>query len=193
MEFNGLMLLAAIWFLLSLIGKATQRKPPPGQRPKPREPMRPRPLPGAPDATQMKGSRLELVLRELQRSLEEAAAVPAPTQLPPEVQYEDSRSLEQEPEIVSLEEGADRRSEEGAHREARRRVDQDDDAAEIETRRIQAAAARYSAGAPGRRIVQETGIKQEPADHTATRGYTAKQLRDAVVWREILGPPVSER
>ena len=37
---------------------------------------------------------------------------------------------------------------------------------------------------------------QEPnpaADKTATRGYTARQLRDAVVWREILGPPVSLR
>jgi hypothetical protein len=72
-------------------------------------------------------------------------------------------------------------------------VDQDDDAAEIETRRIQAAAARDSARVPGRRVIQETGIKQEAADHTAARGYTTKQLRDAVVWREILGPPVSLR
>ena len=36
-------------------------------------------------------------------------------------------------------------------------------------------------------------IRQEPADTTATRGYTVRQLRDAVVWREILGPPVSLR
>ncbi len=36
-------------------------------------------------------------------------------------------------------------------------------------------------------------IRQEPADKTATKGYTARQLRDAVVWREILGPPVSLR
>ena len=33
----------------------------------------------------------------------------------------------------------------------------------------------------------------KPADKTATRGYTLQQLRKAVVWREILGPPVSMR
>jgi hypothetical protein len=192
-EFNGLILLAALWFLLSLIGKATQRKPQQGQPPRPREPMRPRALPTGQDATQQEGSRLELVLRELQRSLEDAAGVPAPTRLPPEQAYDESLTLEQEPEIISLEEEVHRRPEEGAHREARRRVDQDDDAAEIETRRIQAAAARDSARVPGRRVIQETGIKQEAADHTAAPGYTTKQLRDAVVWREILGPPVSLR
>jgi hypothetical protein len=183
MGLDGLLVLAALWFLLSLITKAgkTQSRPrPPGQAP-----VEPRSLPATLDPTQQEGSRLELVLRELQRSLEEAAGVPAPRPAPPEVQYQEEQSLEAEPEIISLEEGV--------HREARRRVDQDDDAAEIEARRIQAAAARYSAETSARRIIQETEIKQQPADHTATRGYTAKQLRDAVVWREILGPPVSER
>jgi hypothetical protein len=155
-------------------------------------------LPTSLDATQQEGSRLELVLRELQRSLEDAAGVPAPVRLPPEQPYpeqpyDESRSLEREPEIISLEEEGHRRPEEGAHREARRRVDQDDDAAEIETRRIQAAAARYSTRSQVARIVEETPVRQEPADHTATGGYTTKQLRDAVVWREILGPPVSLR
>jgi hypothetical protein len=184
MEFNGLILLAALWFLLSLIGKA-QRKPQQGQRPGPREPMRPRPLPTGLDATQQEGSRLELVLRELQRSLEQGslpdwAEEPAPTEhtLGPE-------SLEAEPEVRSLE-GEVRR-------EARRRVDQDDDAADIEARRIQAAAARDTGSARRARAAVDERIRQEPADHTAVRTYTSQQLRDAVVWREILGPPASLR
>ncbi|MBA3344021.1 MAG: hypothetical protein H0T44_01770, partial [Gemmatimonadales bacterium] len=39
----------------------------------------------------------------------------------------------------------------------------------------------------------DSRIRQEPADHTAVRRYSAQQMRDAFVWREILGPPVSER
>jgi hypothetical protein len=189
MELDGLLILAAVWFLLNLITKA-KSKPAPGPRPPVHTPVEPRSLPSAPDPTQQEGSRLELVLRELQRSLEEAAGVPDRTPLPSEQQYEkeqyeEQQSLEAEPEIISLEGEV--------HREARRRVDQDDDAAEIEDRRFKAAEARYSARSQASRIIEETQIKQEPADHTATRGYSAKQLRDAVVWREILGPPVSER
>jgi hypothetical protein len=183
MGFEGLLALAALWFLLNLITKAGKTQSRPG--PPTRTPAQPRSLPSSLDPTQQEGSRLELVLRELQRSLEEAAGVPAPQPAPPEVQYQEEQSLEAEPEIISLEEGV--------HREARRRVDQDDDAAEIEVRRIQAAAARNTARESASRRIQDMEIKQEPADHTATRGYTAKQLRDAVVWREILGPPVSER
>jgi hypothetical protein len=43
------------------------------------------------------------------------------------------------------------------------------------------------------RTAFDARIRQEPADKTATRAYTTKQLREAVVWREILGPPVSLR
>lgn len=184
MEFNGLILLAALWFLLSLISKA-QRKPQQGQRPRPREPMRPRPLPTTADATQQEGNRLEQVLRELQRSLEQGSLPdwseePAPVQHPAEPE-----SLEVEPEVTSLE-GEVRR-------EVRRRVDQDDDAADIEIRRIQAAAARDTASGSRARAAEDERIRQQPADHTAARTYTPQQLRDAVVWREILGPPVGLR
>ena len=117
MEFNGLILLAALWFLLSLISKA-QRKPEQGQRPRPREPMRPRPLPTTADATQQEGNRLEQVLRELQRSLEQGS-LPDWTEEPGPVEHPaEPESLEVEPEVTSLE-GEVRR-------EVRRRVDQDD-------------------------------------------------------------------
>jgi hypothetical protein len=42
-------------------------------------------------------------------------------------------------------------------------------------------------------MVVDAQIRTEPADHTAARTYTPQQLRDAVVWREILGPPVGLR
>ena len=185
MEFNGLWILAAVvWFLVNLISKA-QRKPEAGQRPKPREPMRPGPLPTTPDATQLEGSRLEQMLRELQRSLETASEAGRPRQPSPVLEQPDeARSLEVDPEVRSLE-GEVRR-------EVRRQVDQDDEAADIEAQRIRAAAARTSA-IRGERAIADQSIKQQPADHTATRTYTPQQLRDAIVWREILGRPVSER
>ena len=60
-------------------------------------------------------------------------------------------------------------------------------------KRIAAAAVtRHGPHQGGTHRVRQQ-IRKEPADQTAPRGYTAKELRDAVVWREILGPPVSER
>jgi hypothetical protein len=186
MEFNGLLILAAVWFLLSLIGKA-QRKLQGHQRPQPPEPMRPRHLPQTQDATQVEGSRLELVLRELQRSLEGAAGPPIqfPAPEPPEAEEVEAASLETEPEIRSLEEEV--------RREVRRRVVQDDDAADIEVRRIRAAAARDTPHERRDRTAAQAVAQQQPADHTAARTYTTQQLRDAVIWREILAPPVSMR
>ena len=186
MEFNGLLIMAAVWFLLSLISKA-QRKPEGRSTPDPREPMRRLPQPQSPDATQVEGSRLELVLRELQRSLDEAAQPQQwkPPSLPPAEEVEERESLETEPEIVSLEDEV--------RRPARLLVDQDDDAAEIEARRIQAAAARDHARTKADHAAFDQRIREEPADHTAAHAYTLQQLRDAVVWREILGRPVSMR
>jgi hypothetical protein len=188
MEFNWLLVLAAIWFLLNLINNA-RRKPQQPPRTGPQEPLRPRSLPQTPDATQREGHRLELVLRELQRSLEGAAGVerpiPTTTSLPSDEEVEERTSLEEEPEIRSLEAEV--------KREVRRRVDRDEETADIEAQRIQAAAARDSARTKADHTAFDERIRQEPADHTATRSYTPQQLRDAMVWREVLGPPVSLR
>ena len=95
-------------------------------------------------------------------------------------------SLEIEPEAKSLEDVVARSN--------RREVDLDDEAEAVAARRINAAVARDQ-GQPSAisQAASSNQVRQEPADHTATRGYTRRQLRDAVVWREILGPPVSER
>jgi hypothetical protein len=72
-------------------------------------------------------------------------------------------------------------------------VDQDDQAERLEQQRIAAAEANQRALTEADHEAFERRIRQEPADKTATRGYTLRQLRQAIVWREILGPPVSLR
>jgi len=94
-------------------------------------------------------------------------------------------SLEAQPEIVSLEHEV--------RRAPRREFTQDDDAENLVQRRILAAAARDTARASVDPRQLDQRISKEQTDHTATRAYTAQQLRHAVVWREILGPPVSLR
>jgi hypothetical protein len=195
MELDWLWIVAAVWFVLNLISNA-RRKPAAPDRPKPATPTSPtmhtrpetRVVRSGVDPTQQEGSRLEQVLRNLQRTLEEAAAedgYPTGVPRPPREEVEETATLEAEPEVVSLENEV--------RREARVRVDRDDEAGEFETRRIQAAAARDHARTKADHAAFDHRIRQEPADHTATRTYTAQQLRDAMVWREVLGPPVSLR
>jgi hypothetical protein len=78
-------------------------------------------------------------------------------------------------------------------RAPRAEYDQDSGAEALVRRRIAAAEARSGALTKADHKAFDTQIRQEPADHTAVRRYTPAQLRDAIVWREILGPPVSER
>lgn len=186
MEFNGLLVLAAVWFLVSLISRAGRKTQTPPGAPRP-QPPRPIPRTLGADPTQQEGSRLERVLRDFQRALEEAEekARPAEPSWPRYEEVEEGVSLEVEPEVTSLESVAPR--------PARREVDQDDEAEQIAARRIRAAAARDTARSPVDHVAFDERIRQQPADHTAVRTYTAQQLRDAMVWREILGRPVSLR
>ena len=187
MEFNGILVLAVVWFVVSLISRA-------GKKSQARRPRSPNPRPPGPtlqpvgrDPTQQEGSRLEIMLREFQRALEDAGAQgrPARTPRPSYEQVEEGRSLEVESEARSLESVVPR--------PARREVDQDDEAEQIAARRIKAAAARDTAQSPVDHVAFDERIRQQPAEHTAVRTYTTQQLRDAMVWREILGRPVSLR
>jgi len=72
-------------------------------------------------------------------------------------------------------------------------VNLDEEAETVIARRLAGAEARSKALSEADHLAFEERIRQQPADHTATRRYTSRQLRDAVVWREILGPPVSFR
>ena len=186
MEFNGILVLAAVWFLVSLISRAGRKS----QAPRP--PVTPRPSgrtlhPVGQDPTQQEGTRLELMLREFQRALEDARREGRPVETPgPRYeQVEEGRPLEVESEARSLESVVPR--------PARREVDQDDEAEQIAARRIKAAAARDTAQSRVDHVAFDERIRQQPAEHTAVRTYTTQQLRDAMVWREILGRPVSLR
>ncbi len=113
-----------------------------------------------------------------------AGRPPAPRR-PPAEPAGDRQSLERTPRVVSLETPV-RRAERAV-------VDHDEEAQRVIARREAAAAARSGALTNADHEAFERRIHQEPAEHTAVRALTPQQLRDAVVWREILGPPVSER
>jgi hypothetical protein len=188
MDFGGLLLLGLLWLALSFFGKKRETGAPPRsrQRPEPGRPvvLPPAAAPGQGDPTQREGSRLEMFLREMERALTQAAG-PAGRQtsarLPDAEAVEELQSLEVPPDVESLEVDV--------RRPERIVVDRDDEAEGVEARRVAAAAARGGSLTRADHLAFDQRIRAEPADHTAVRGYTVQQLRDAVVWREILGPP----
>ena len=138
-------------------------------------------LPSRQDPTQQEGVRLQRVLGDLRRALEEAAQAGS-TSGETMARPRQAGSEELEPsEVQSLEGEGEREP-----------VDLDDEAAGIEARRIQAAADR-NAGRKSAAKQPAAPVGQEPADHTSAPRYSARQLRDAVVWREILDPPLALR
>ena len=206
MDFGGLVVLGIVWMLFNLLGsgkgktRSTPRSGPPTPRPRPQ----PGPAAGGPgDPSQREGGRLEQLLRELERNLEGAAGTlpssgsrlptaqgPASARLPAPIEgeeedVEDRESLEEAPRVVSLETEV--------QRPRRVAYDHDTGADAIVRHRIEAARGRDGALSKADHKAFDARIRQEPTDHTAVRRYTPEQLRDAIVWREILGPPVSER
>jgi hypothetical protein len=105
--------------------------------------------------------------------------------LPDDEDVEDRESLETDPTVVSLEQEVSR--------VPRQEYSHDYEAEKLVQKRITSAAARDRARSRADHLAFDQKIRQEPAEHTATPGYNTRQLRDAVVWREILGPPVSLR
>ncbi len=188
MDFGGLLVLGAVWLLFNLLGRARGDA---RARPRP-APRLPEPRTNAGDPTQHEGSRLEQLLRQLERNLEQAEAgqglpplrLPTPP-LPDDEDVEDRESLEEPERVVSLETEV--------NRPPRVEYSQDSSAEELVRRRIASGQARSGALTKADHKKFDTRIREEPADHTAVRRYTPAQLRNAIVWREILGPPVSER
>jgi hypothetical protein len=174
---KGLILVAVVWFLFNLL----VRKKRPQVPPRPIPPMKL-------DPTQREGSQLEQLLRQLGRTLDQAGGPlgRAPDRpIPPAEEQEERESLEVAPVARSLETDTTRST--------RVTVDQDDEAEHVAARRIAEVEGRVRPLTKADHRAFDQRIRQEPADKTATRGYSASRLRDAVVWREILGPPVSLR
>jgi len=181
-DFGGLFVLALIWAFFKLVSKSRE-----GQGAPPR-PQGSRPgLGPLQDPPQEEGRALRMLLQELERATQRPAgpAGPPPARRLPSPEVEERTTLEVAPRVESLE-GTPLRRE-------RVEVDQDEEAEQVIARRAAAAAARTAARTPADRGRPEQRIRQEPADRTATRPLTPRQLRDAMIWREILGPPVAER
>ena len=76
-EINGFLVIGALWFVLTLITRAKGSIRP--RQPGPPSYPRPTPLPSRPDPTQQEGIRLQRVLGDLRRALEEAAQAGSPS------------------------------------------------------------------------------------------------------------------
>lgn len=209
MDFGTLFFLGFLWFLFNLLrkgGTGTDGSAPPKPKPIPTARKRlPQDLAKDrvatvqtnADATQREGSRLEALLRDLNRTLEDAAQAKTEAERRTEEEFEDGdvfeeerESLEVEPEVVSVETAPSR--------PRRVIVDQDDQASATVARRIKEAEARSAAQTPADHRKFDERIRREPADRTAVAvaavsTYTPDQLKNAVVWRELLGPPIALR
>jgi hypothetical protein len=181
--------LGVLWVLFSILsrrGKQEGRKDGAGSPriPAPRQVGLP-PSTGS-DPTQREGARLQDLLRELGRTLDQATAqrgkppVKAQTVAP---KARNRNGIKTGPEVKSLEESAERPE--------RVVVDTDDEAEAIVARRIAAAEANARPLGAADHMTFDARIRQQPADATAVKTYSMRRIRDAIVWREILGPPVS--
>lgn len=97
--------------------------------------------------------------------------------------WEETQSLEVEEQVRSLEGPVERK--------ARVRVDYDEQAESVAQRRVATAAARDGAITPADHKTFDEQIRTPGAPVVLQRGR--EEIRRAMIWREILGPPVSMR
>jgi hypothetical protein len=182
-DFGGLFFLALVWVLFKLVSKS--RDPSAAARPSSGSRSGLGPLN---DPPREEGRALRMLLQELERATQGTtgrAARPPVRGLPSTSLAKDGRSLEPTDRVESLE-GVPLRGE-------RVDVDQDEEAEQVIARRSAAAAARWAPRGTADHRQSDQRARQDPADHPASRSLTPQQLRDAMIWREILGPPVAER
>jgi hypothetical protein len=193
--------IGVLWVILNLLGRK-KRLPEMKQRPRTTQPSSPLPSSTGQDATQLEGMRLQDLLRELGKTLEDAAGAQRPASPPrkPPAATRPPISAKRPAPIAASEEGGSleitsevRSLEEGVRRPQRAEVDSDDEAEAIAAKRIAAAEANLRPLSAADHKAFDARIRRQPADATATQTPSLRRLRDAVVWREILGPPVSLR
>lgn len=195
MEFGFVIIVAVAWMVLNAVREAAKRMPG-GPRPgSSGGPLSPRPGAGR--------TRLELPesfadaspgLRDLLDAIENAKARaefgPSERQVPRPAAPR--RMPAPEPEVVRDEVFEDARP----VRPQRQRVDLDESSAEVARRRREAAARRETGRTEADHTAFDARIRQEPADATRVAvpaPESRPDLRQALVWREILSPPKSLR
>jgi hypothetical protein len=190
MEGFGPIALFVLWVVVSLVGRAAQGK-------KKGERQAPRPAPQRverPASRQAQPSTFEELLAEMRgeleraKQMEEAEAAghePWQRELEGAEEAEDRESLETEPEVVSLEVEP--------HRAERPiEVSQSDAMQALVQRRIDAAELRNREWRleDHRRFDQSIRVVKRPVAQLAVGKVS---LRQAMIWSEILGPPVALR
>lgn len=187
---EGLWVLAVLWAVLSFLGRLGQRPRrgrdlPPEEREQPRRPKARR------STAEAQVDPAEEWRREIERLLGvEVESERGPLgrssgrPLPEAEEVEELESLEVEPEVVSLEDVPVARSERAVR-------DQDEEVLPILRQRLAAAEARTR----GRSLVDHRRFDERirrPAPMPAPK-RPRPALRQAVIWREVLGPPVALR
>ncbi|MFZ5624488.1 MAG: hypothetical protein ACOY71_08660 [Gemmatimonadota bacterium] len=175
--------LIVAWIILALIGQRRKARREAGRHPPPNSP---------PEAARR--SQLEELMRELERAMDPAARGPlgrsAPRPLPSAEDVEERASLERDERVESLEVDVSR--------PRRVVVAHDEEAVALAERRAALVEEhnRRLTAADHRAFDQR--IRQAQADATRTAaaarlGARAASIRDHVIWREILGPPLALR
>ncbi|HWA14808.1 MAG TPA: hypothetical protein VG817_00140 [Gemmatimonadales bacterium] len=202
---EGMIVLAIIYAIFWVLSKAGGKKPPAG-----------RPLPppsGTLDPSQEEGFSLEKILRQIEEAKRQAeerereVARPRPRPEPAAARLRPSRDATRGPmgrrsqsTLPGAEEVEERDSLEGSTLEIeeraanfdnriRKRVDQDEEAEAVVQRRIAAAQARNREHRKADHQAFDQRIREPAPEQKAERRFSPASMRDAVVWREILGPP----
>lgn len=202
MDISPLFVLLVVWWLFGLLTSGKRGKQRRDQRRTRPGASAPTPLPpvqaeGA-DPTQQEGSKLERIMREFERALEETSQQREPTadvepswDAAEEWQTEEpqSRSLEQfEPEVRSMEDDF--------HRPEREVVVLGGDQDALQAGRVAYAENRSRALTVGdhQRFDARIRAPQAPVpsvEADAPPDDRLLRLRQAIIWREVLGPPIA--
>jgi len=202
-EIGPFALLALVWWVMSLFGEAKKRQQqgkgrPPVQRPAASRSQLPPQRPTLADPSQREGSRLEQILREMERALEQTTQVPAPE---PEPRGSWDTGLEEIEEVEALDsyqpEVASHEDFSNFERPEREVIVLGGDQEELQRRRMNYAEVRTHAltkadhdrfDAKIRKPQVLAEVAQAPPPSART-----ERLRQAIIWREVLGQPVALR
>jgi hypothetical protein len=218
-DFSGLIWLAIIWFFVSYLSAQKKKKQRAEQArrraqrasqatlPAPPKPtstdLVPKTAPvtsttasrGRVDPTQQEGSTLERMLRQLGAELGQLeGGQRGPMGRDTQVELPSAEEVE-EREI--LDRPVHRPERVPVVREPRALVDHDDEAAALLQRRLTAAEERNRPLTLADHRAFDARIRQAPAKVSSRARsksrFSAEQIRQAIVWREILGPPIALR
>lgn len=200
---EGMIVLAIIYFILWLFSKLGKQK----QRGREQAQDYQTEV-GQGDATQQEGLSLERILRQIEEVKRQAEEKERLARLPkPRGDWRSERLSNAGPmgrhgrtELEAAEEVEERDTLEAGSLEVeeqvenldsrvRQRVDQDDEAEALVQRRISEAQARNRALRSADHKAFDKRIREAAPEQKVERRYTAKSMRDAFIWREILGPP----